>query len=96
MLSTKTGFAHSLRGGANEKTNVDPHASPYRRGNMGFTLYILFLEYETMKTYTVKIKHISTGNVYSVPVLARSRSEAESKAGQWPYSTDAYIVLTGA
>lgn len=49
-----------------------------------------------MKTYTVKIKHIATGNVYSVPVLARSRSNAESKAGQWPYSTDAYIVLTGA
>ena len=49
-----------------------------------------------MKTYTVKIKHIATGNVYSVPVLARSRSEAEFNAGQWPYITDAYIVLTGA
>lgn len=49
-----------------------------------------------MKTYTIKIKNISTGNVYNVPVLARSRSEAESKAGQWPYSTDAYIVLKGA
>ena len=49
-----------------------------------------------MKTYTVKIKHISTGNVYKVPVLARSRSDAESKAGQWPYITDAYIVLKGA
>lgn len=49
-----------------------------------------------MKIYTVKIKNISTGNVYNVQVLARSRSDAESKAGQWPYSTDAYIVLTGA
>lgn len=46
-----------------------------------------------MKIYTVKIKHISTNNVYNVPVLARSRSEAEFKAAQWPYSTDAYIVL---
>jgi hypothetical protein len=48
-----------------------------------------------MKTYTVKIKHIATGNVYSVPVLARSRLDAEFKAGQWPYATDAHIVLTG-
>ena len=53
-------------------------------------------EHDTMKTYTVKIQHISTGNVYKVPVLARSRSDAESKAGQWPYITDAYIVLKGA
>jgi hypothetical protein len=50
---------------------------------------------ETMKTYTVKIKHIATGNVYNVPVLAHSRSDAEYKAGQWPYATDAYIILTG-
>ncbi len=48
-----------------------------------------------MKTYTVKIKHIATGNVYNVPVLAHSRSDAEYKAGQWPYATDAYIILTG-
>lgn len=63
---------------------------------MGRAIRVLFLEHETMKTYTIKIKNISTGNVYNVPVLARSRSEAESKAGQWPYSTDAYIVLKGA
>lgn len=49
-----------------------------------------------MKIYTVKIKNLATGNVYNVPVLARSRSDAEYKAGQWPYTTDAYIVLTGA
>lgn len=47
-----------------------------------------------MKIYTVKIKNTATGNVYNVQVLAQSRSEAEFKAGQWPYSTDAYIVLT--
>lgn len=62
---------------------------------MGITFYLLFLEYETMKTYTVKIKHIATGNVYTIPVLANSRADAEFKAGQWPYTTDAYIVLTG-
>jgi hypothetical protein len=48
-----------------------------------------------MKTYFVKIKHISTGLVYSVPVLAESRSAAESKAGQAPYSNESYIVLKG-
>ena len=48
-----------------------------------------------MKTYIVKIKHISTGIVYTVPVLAQTKNEAESKAGQWPYITDAYIVLKG-
>jgi hypothetical protein len=55
----------------------------------------LLLEHDAMKAYTVKIKHIATGKVYSVPVLARSRSDAEFKAGQWPYTTDAYIVLKG-
>jgi len=48
-----------------------------------------------MQTYTVKIKHIATGNVYTVPVLASSRTDAEYKACQWPYTTDAYIILTG-
>ena len=62
---------------------------------MGRPVYLLFLEHE-MKTYTVKIKNTATGNVYNVQVLAQSRSEAEFKAGQWPYSTDAYIVLTRA
>lgn len=45
-----------------------------------------------MKLYTVKIKHIATGIVYTMPVLAVSQSEANFKAGQWPYSNDAFLV----
>jgi hypothetical protein len=48
-----------------------------------------------MKTYIVKIKHVGTGAIYRVPVLARSINDAEFKAGQWPYSNDSYVVLKG-
>ena len=33
-----------------EKTTLDPSPRPYRRGRMGLTIYLLFLEYEAMKT----------------------------------------------
>lgn len=59
---------------------------------MGRPFYLVFLEHETMKLYTVKIKHIATGIVYTMPVLAVSQSEANFKAGQWPYSNDAFLV----
>ena len=45
-----------------------------------------------MKIYFVKIKHSATGTVYTVPVLASSRADAEYKAGQWPYSNDSFVV----
>ncbi len=46
-----------------------------------------------MRVYTVRIKHTATGNVYTQPVLAESREQAEVKAGQPPYSDFAYVVL---
>ena len=63
-----------------------PHMRTIRSGNSRVNI---------MKTYFVKIKHVGTGAVYSVPVLATSIDEAEFKAGQWPYSNDSYIVLKG-
>jgi hypothetical protein len=49
-----------------------------------------------MKIYFVKIKHSATGTVYTVPVLASSRADAEYKAGQWPYSNDSFVVEVAA
>ncbi len=49
-----------------------------------------------MKTYIVKIKHLATGNVYTVQVLAKSLVDAEYKAGQWPYSNDSFVVEMSA
>jgi hypothetical protein len=63
---------------------------------MGSSIYLLLLEYETMKTYIVKIKHLATGNVYTVQVLAKSLVDAEYKAGQWPYSNDSFVVEMSA
>lgn len=48
-----------------------------------------------MKTWYVTIEHTGTGRRYTVPVLARTRTEAERKASGWPYTTDAYTVLKG-
>ncbi len=48
-----------------------------------------------MKTWYVTIEHTATGNRYTVPVLARTRTEAERKASGWPYTTDAYTVIKG-
>jgi hypothetical protein len=46
-----------------------------------------------MTVFYVKIQHTATGTVFDQPVLADSRAQAESKAGQYPYSTLAYTVL---
>lgn len=48
-----------------------------------------------MKTWYVTIEHTATGRLYSVPVLARTKAEAERKASGWPYTTDAYTVIKG-
>lgn len=48
-----------------------------------------------MKTWYVTIEHTATGRRYNVPVLACTRTEAESKASGWPYTTDAYTVVKG-
>ena len=48
-----------------------------------------------MKTWYVTIEHTATGIRYKVPVLARTKTEAERKANDWPYTTDAYTVVKG-
>ena len=84
---------HAAGAARYESFPLDYHPSPYRRSHMGRPFYLLFcLGNETMKIYTVKIKHIATGIVYTMPVLAVSQSEANFKAGQWPYSNDAFLV----
>ena len=46
-----------------------------------------------MKTWQITIEHIATGRRYIVPVLARTKAQALTKAGGWPYTTDAYRVI---
>jgi hypothetical protein len=46
-----------------------------------------------MKTWQITIEHIATGRRYTLPVLARTKAEALTKARGWPYTTDAYTVV---
>lgn len=49
-----------------------------------------------MTTFTIKIEHIGTGIIYNQTILAHSLEHAYIKATQWPYSNDAYRVVSHA
>lgn len=46
-----------------------------------------------MRVFTVRVKHIATGIVWCVPVLAESMDDAQRKANDWPYVSDGYVVI---
>lgn len=45
------------------------------------------------KTWLVTIEHFATRCRYTIPVLAETLAEAETKATDWPYSSDAFFVV---
>ena len=48
-----------------------------------------------MNTWYITIEHTATGIRYIVPIPAHTKAEALTKAGEWPYTTDAYTVIKG-
>lgn len=48
-----------------------------------------------MKIWYIPIEHTATGTRYLVPIPARTKKEALTKASAWPYTTDAFTVIKG-